>query len=275
MPFRFYCSNCQQRLSVSSRKRGEEVKCPRCRRVIRVPDLESAAQSAEQGGSDRTEESESFPEVSPHELLYADSASDDEPSAARDRRLVMIPRYVLYTQGFLLGAVALVFFVFGLIVGSRSHPEAESAGRANPAVVTGTVTYHDQDDDAIADTGSVVLLIPATRRPDEKAPATGLSPMDPEPEENHPALGMLRSLGGDYARVDRQGHYQVRAPSQGRYYLVVISKQTRRSQNDYPGAKELAQLGRYFLPATEILGQQHYEWKELLLRSDEQIDVTF
>ena len=123
MSFRFHCSNCQQRLSVSSRKRGQDVKCPRCRRVVRVPEND-AAEAVDAPPGTTEDPIDSFPDVAPeHELVYAERAPDAESIAADQGQWVKIPRYVLYTQGFLLGVVALAFFIFGLIVGSRSSSE--------------------------------------------------------------------------------------------------------------------------------------------------------
>jgi phage FluMu protein Com len=254
MPFRFYCTHCRQRLSVSSRKRGQEVKCPRCRRVTKVPDRE---QSTEDESKEATqEENVPLPSVStPDELVYADEVEHNDHPPTGPQQVVSIPRYVLYTQGFLLGAVALVFFVFGLIVGSRSSGDGAST-KLQSAIVSGTVLVQNGAKGSTPDEGSVVVLLPATKRPDEKAASTGLGPDDPQPDEDHQALAMLRSLGGDYTRADRKGRYQVRVPTTGRYYLLVISRSHRRSENEQPKPSELAQLGRYFLPATELLANK-------------------
>ncbi len=191
------------------------------------------------------------------------------------RQLVTIPRYVLYTQGFLLGAVALVFFVFGMVVGSRSRGEGGPASPQRPVAISGTVFYQGQGDSRSPDVGSVVMLLPTTQRPDEKAPVEGLRPEDPMPEEDHPAVAIVRSVGGDYVRADRHGRFRVRATVPGRYYLLVISKHRRRAADRSPRADELARLGRFVLPATQLLGSQQYRWKEVLLRGDQRLDVTF
>ncbi len=274
MPFRFHCSNCHQRLSVSSHKRGQDVKCPRCRRVVRVPaDVGNDALGNAEGAAT---EVTSFPAVPAHgDLTYAEHASANESAQTGLRQSVSIPRYVLYTQGFLLGAVALAFFVFGLIVGSRSRGEGTTFGPQNPVTISGTILVDRQGNSPVPDAGSVIMLLPASQRPDEKASAAGLCPEDTPLEEEHPALAMLRRLGGDYARADRRGRYQVRAAVPGRYYLLVISKRRRRAQDRSPGATELARLGRFVLPATQLLGQHSYRWKEVLLRNDQQFNVTF
>jgi phage FluMu protein Com len=271
MPLRFHCSHCRQRLSVSSRKRGQEVKCPRCRRVIQVPERDSADTVA----PDAADEQEFEGVEQRAELVYADRDEPRDPHGDGPGQVVTIPRYVLYTQGFLLGLVALVFFVFGLIVGSRSRSEPMDATASRSAVVSGSVSYQGPQGRAMPDAGSVVLLLPAAKRPDQKGVAAGLRIEDREPEEGHPALGMLRSLGGDYARADRSGRFRVRAAAPGRYFLLVVSKHERRSTSDSPAPSELAQLGRYFVPATDLLGEQRYRWQELLVRRDEQVDVSF
>lgn len=267
MPIRFHCANCHQRLSVSTSKRGQQVKCPRCRRIVLVPQGDEPA-------ADELQPVTAFPAIdAPTETRMMEVAYPvaEQPQSAVTS--VTLPRYVLFIQGFLLGAVALVFFVFGLMVGSRSTAR-HAVPAAEPVVVSGTVTCEVQGTPT-ADVASVVLLLPASKRPDERAAAEGLSPSDPPPADNHPSLMVIRGLGGDYARVDQQGRYQVRAASTGRYYLVIISRKTTRGDGEHPQASELAQLGRYLRPPTQLLGHQAYRWKELLLRSDTRLDVLF
>ncbi len=130
MPFRFYCSHCQQRLSVSSQKRGQDVTCPRCRRVIQVPTREAAAGEVTSPPGDRAADhaAESFPQVADRGELVAGTPAAPTPGPGL-RQQITLPRYVLYTQGILLGAVALVFFVFGMVVGSRSAPRGWAGGQ--------------------------------------------------------------------------------------------------------------------------------------------------
>lgn len=296
MPVRFHCVHCHQRLSVSSRMRGEEVKCPRCRRVTRVPRRPGEEPSG--GGSD-VEEKGSLPETSFPDVVASDIAAPPEgreeeagerpsptaPLAAAtmlaDRGIqstgnrVAVPRYVLYTQGFLLGAVALVFFVFGLVVGTGARDGQGAQGGAGPVAVAGSVAYVGPSGSPAPDAQSVVILLPDSRRPDQKMSVAGLRPEDEPAGADHPALAMLRGVGGDYARVDRRGRYRVRGATPGRYALVIISFHRDRTQEDSPRPHHLARLGRFFLPAHELLAGKAYRWKELLLREDQQVSVTF
>lgn len=273
MPVRFHCLHCHQRLSVSSGQREEQVKCPRCQQWVRVPAAAADREANETSGRG-PEGIDSFPE-----LAWQEEAAGSErarpPSSHGIPPTVRVPRSVLYTQGFLLGAIALIFFVFGLIVGSRSQRELSVGHGSSPATVSGIISHQNQQDARTPDVGSVIILLPVATRPDEKASASELAPDAPKPVPDHAALAMIRSLGGDYARADAQGRYRVRAASTGRYFLLVISNQTRRPENEYPAANDLARLGRYFVPATELLGSHRYELKELRLWEDRHVNVTF
>ncbi len=141
--------------------------------------------------------------------------------------------------------------------------------------MTGAVQLADGDNAGQPDEGSVVLLLPAARLPDEKLAAAGLRPDNDLSPDEHPARTLLRGLGGDLARVDRRGNYRVRASGPGRYYLLIISQHKRRGSDESPAATELARLGRYVTPPTDLLGQQQYQWQELLLRKNQQVDVRF
>lgn len=275
MPLRFQCPNCHQRMSVPTQKQGQKVKCPRCRRIVHVP-ARGADWEHGEGESATAGFASSLSDIPPqHSVVYPEPELPKEPLASDVPASVTVPRYVLYTQGFLLGAVALVFFVFGLIVGSRSRLEIGTAGDRQPVIVSGFIRYQGEKESEHPDGGSVVLLLPASKQPDENVSAAELGPEEAELGRNHQVRRMLHSLGGDYTRADEQGHYRVRAPSAGRYFLLVISKHTQRPENDYPAANDLAQLGRYVVPATELLKQHCYRWKELLLRDDKQLNVTF
>jgi hypothetical protein len=246
--------------------------------VVRVPPGE-IVQAPGGGDAGAPRPIESFPALGTEpgddrELIYADTSHDSQHLQESAQR-VSIPRYVLYSQGFLLGVVALAFFVFGLIVGGRSGIQSAELSTHSPCTVTGSILFDDATDAALPDEGSVVILLPVARRPDEKIAADGLQPAAPAPQDDHPGVTMLRGLGGDYARVDRRGRFQVRATTTGRYFLLVISRHRQRDANEHPKANELAQLGRYVIPATQLLGQSRYQWQEVLLRADRQHNVTF
>ena len=140
MSIRFSCPHCSQKLSVSTRKSGAKSKCPRCKQELQIPqappDKNVAAEPGgleKSGGADPADDHFSqFAIFDETELIYEDDDDDSAISAPRgsphlDR--VAVPRYVLYTQGALLGIVGLVCFVFGVLTGDRKSTRLNSSHR--------------------------------------------------------------------------------------------------------------------------------------------------
>lgn len=278
MPIRCTCPTCHQRLSVAQRKAGQEVQCPRCRRPVRVPEegvsepWQGTSGSAALATGTMTDPAAS-PLADGDELVLV--ASGEQFLEPADQAVVTVPRRVIYLQGVLLGLVALVFFVFGLMVGARSTSNpAQPAGTM--CVVSGSVSYTDATGRVWPDAGSVVVLVPATLRPDEKASAEGLAPGEPFADHMaHPGLLIIRALGGDYARVDAQGRYRMRSVPAGRFFLLIVSAHARRSNQTELRAEDLAEMGRYFTPATHLVGPFRYRWQETELADDRRVDMRF
>jgi hypothetical protein len=180
----------------------------------------------------------------------------------------------VYLQGLLLGVVALTFFIFGLIVGGRAR-ERSNGVQGTASVVSGVVAYTHANGNMMPDAGSVVILVPAGVRPDEKATARGLASTDAMPDTTHPGLRVIRDLGGDYARADRRGRYRLRGTGPGSHFLLVISAHQRRSNEAQLRARDLAEMGRYFVPATDLIGDFRYDWREIRLAQDQRVDITF
>lgn len=275
MAIRFSCPQCHQRLSVASQKAEQDVKCPRCRQLVRVPadstDTTSPppllpALGAEVSLTSVAEQVD--------ELVYAEGEGESSAPRGRAGQFVVIRRRIIYLQGFLLGLVALVFFVFGMVVGNRSDSgPATSLGQ--PCTVSGRVLYDSPVQQSMPDEDSTVIIVPLASRPDQKAAVEGLRPGDPVPGEEHAGVALIRSLGGDYARVDRSGRFRVRVMTPGRYYLLVVSRHARRAGDEQPQVKDLAQIGRYVVPATSLLDNQRYTWQELRIRADCEFAHTF
>ncbi len=208
------------------------------------------------------------------DAVQAVDVGEPDTASRSDSQTVSVPRRIVYLQGFLLGIVALVFFVFGMIVGSGSRSES-GPPPFQPCTISGTVLYEDSAHQAIADESSIVIIVPLASRPDQKAAVEGLRPSDPEPGETHPSVAVIRSLGGDYARVDRRGRYRLRVTTPGRYHLLIVSRHAKRADGQQPQATDLAQIGRYFVPATSLLDSQQYTWKEMRIRDDIELNYTF
>jgi hypothetical protein len=188
---------------------------------------------------------------------------------------VVVPRSVLYLQGLLLGVVGIGSFLLGLMMG-RGAPHGDRAlpASAQPSVIRGTVSFVNRDEETLPDAGAVVFALPQGNRPDAKLALDGLRPSEPPPAENQPGLLTLRSMGGNYARADEQGRFQLRVAEAGKYYLLFISaRQTNRPET--PPRHLLAELGRFFLLAPDLFGGAAYRWQEQTLKGDQEVNVVF
>jgi ribosomal protein S27E len=278
MPIRFACSNCQQELSVPENKAEREVKCPRCRRVVIAPTADQQPLSplvppGPPKGEAPPLHSQFAVEEGESELVYAPEESSAIQSPA-DQDLVAIPRRIVFIQGFLLGAIAIVFFILGVVVGSHST-EQNTSDLPRPCLITGSITYTNSGDNLVPDSGSVVVVLPVARRPDPKISVDGLRATDRFTAADHPSAIALRNIGGAFARTESDGEFQVRLPNRGRYLVLVVSNHAKRSETVQPRTRDLAQIGRYLLPASEILGQQRYSWQEINLRTDRTMNIEF
>jgi hypothetical protein len=103
---------------------GAQVKCPKCRTALIVPNPDETAPDADllPGDSPATDE------------VWADVTAFDQPPAAPlaksvagqfstsseaggDPSIILLPRRMLYLQGVLLAVVAILAFVAGYLIG--------------------------------------------------------------------------------------------------------------------------------------------------------------
>ena len=291
MPIKFACEHCGQRLNVSSKQAGVRAKCPKCKGKIKVPDTDAADEQAEALGDEgptgqaggQSEEENPYAEFVVYddevEWHYESDEDDYAPrmSTATDLDRVAVPRRVLYAQGILLAVVAIVSFVLGMMMGGgRGAKEVVNAAPV-PCVLSGKVTYATTGGSNLPDDGSVVIVLPTEQRPAPtgKAPVEGLRPGDPIPRDESDNLRIIQSIGGAYARTDNTGGYQLTLPDAGRYFVLIVSKNKYRAAGEELDKADIAQLGRYVQPPTELLGESKYTWREVNLRANQTLDLTF
>ena len=292
MPIKFACEHCGQRLNVSSKQTGVRAKCPKCDGKIKVPEASVDASNEPTdviGGRDdsRPDDGQSEEENPYAEFLVYDDevewhyAADDDDYAPRlskatDLDRVAVPRRVLYAQGILLTVVAVASFILGMLVTGGGSKEVADAAPV-PCVLSGEVGYATGGGRNLPDDGSVVIVLPTEQRPAPtgKAPVEGLRPGDPLPRGDSDNLRIIQSIGGAYARTDTAGRYQLTLPDAGRYFVLIVSKNKYRVAGEELDKTDIAQLGRYVQPPTELLGESKYVWREVTIRKDESIDFTF
>jgi hypothetical protein len=284
MPIKFACQHCDQVLSVSSSKIGRRAKCPKCQQPITVPDAQQAAESIarRKTAAPPSNNEDLFSQF----VVYDDSAelvyeSEEPPGRSRaetqsiDRSKVAVARVILYIQGALLGVVALVCFALGVVAGRATSPGVSAiSDEPQPCTITGTVAYTSSGGEEIPDAGAVVLIVPQNAKPDERAGVQGLGPNDPPPTASDRPVTALRSIGGDYTRADIDGRYRLHVPDRGEYFVLFLSRTAKREQNEPLDNMEMAELGRYVLPATDLIGTNRYRWMRERVKGDMVLDVA-
>lgn len=281
MPIRFSCPHCTQKLSVSTRKAGKSANCPRCKKELIVPAAEPAAVSPESGSTATVEEGENeddpysqFVVYDETELVYDDAGPLPHPGgtpSAHDR--VAVPRYVLYTQGLLLGAVALTCFIFGVLTGGTffSSPSKISKG---PCTITGTVRYASGNQ-KLPDDGAVIIVLPDTKDAGHRASAAGMRPDEPLPETPLPGVQQIRDMGGGYTRAGPQGDFSVNLASGGKYFVLVLSSHARRTGSEEVKVMDVRTLGRFVDGAIDLLADSKYQLTSETVRGDRTLTAQF
>lgn len=201
----------------------------------------------------------------------------DEPTPARIRRRrvtrsdlrepVSIARWVIYTQGALLGIVATTFFVFGLAVGNSTGNNAPTSVAATRSVLSGNVYFGDGNYRR-ADEGAVVIILPTDQKPLDRPSPENLRPEQFVPLDN-PAIDMIRRMGGAVVRADRDGNYQARLDNQKSYWILAVSK------NKGAGSSEIAksvraEIGAFFFPIEDLIEDRAFHWSKIKLTRNQQ-----
>jgi hypothetical protein len=281
MPIRFSCPHCSQKLSVSTRKAGKSANCPRCKKELTVPAPEPATVPSDSVGVVTATEGENeddpysqFVVYDDAELVYDDGTHIPHPGdapSAHDR--VSVPRYVLYTQGLLLGAVALTCFIFGVLTGGTffSAPAKSAKG---PCTITGTVRYASGNQ-KLPDDGAVIIVLPDTKDAGQRASVAGMRPDEPLPETPLVGVQQIRDMGGGYTRAGPQGDFSLNLASGGKYYVLVLSSHTRRAAKDEVKVMDVRTLGQFMDGAIDLLGDSKYQLTSETFRGDRALTAQF
>lgn len=244
---KFRCTSCEKPLSIGRKKIGATVTCPRCKSKIVVE---------EQSDPDESNSFDEFEVYDEPELVYSETEVKRSESKLNDR--LSVPRRIVYFQGSLLGIVALLFFLLGLMVGfanSGGNRENDSNSK-----ITGTILV-EGDNGIIADEGAVVFLMPAGSRPPQRFNAEELQPGRTF-TGNNPEVPLIRGFGGNVCTANRAGTFYATVPSDREYLLVVISAKGKRSgkiPSDY-----YSELGHLFTSLDQLADDRVCYFKRIL-----------
>lgn len=210
------------------------------------------------------------------ELVYEDLEEEPELLGAWspfDPAKVAVRREVLYLQGVLLIAVAVISFGLGVLFGGRAGNPLQTSAGPQPCLISGRVVLQTSGGDVIPDTGAAVIALSQNVRPESRLEILGLRPQDPVLPDDHPTIQAIRSLDGDFVRAGADGSFRLQVSDRGEYFLLVISA-ARRAAPELP-RPVLAQLGRYFELLPDLFGGHDVRWRAETVRSDRQVNIVF
>jgi phage FluMu protein Com len=276
-PVRFPCPQCEQLLSIREEKSGRKVRCPKCKVVLVVPSHEAAAQAVAEHRSRATasQETASQEPVDPFAemVVYDDApltydASYDEPeqyTTEVDADRVSISRRVIYGQGILIAAVALVALMMGFSIGRLAGTDPDEAPVVvdrSPTKIRGRLVHKDAAGKEIADDGAVVIVLPRGIKQDltGRLATSGLSPGDPAPGADDANVQAISALGGAYRRADESGHFQFTLPP-GKYYILRISHNAQRGPSESLASRDVQVMGDLLADVSALIGPYKYRWQ--------------
>jgi len=279
MPVRFSCTRCQQMLSVTTRKVGSQIRCPKCEKTLVVPAPEEAelqmaiAKDSKHAGRAQVDLSEIVVFDDAPAILDGTTRGLQSGEVTIDRNLVAISRRVLYAQAGLIAIAGLATFSLGYLAGRGTRPKAVEAAaiKPEPVLITGGVTYRNEAGQPVADDGAVLIVFPKANRPDDKIPVAGLRPQDPPPGEANRTIRDIEVADGFYVRADAQGRFTLKLVP-GPYLVLLISHHAARLAGSQPKPKDLAILGDYFEGAPDLLGDRKYRLSNRSVAKDAEWD---
>ena len=277
MTVRFPCPICQRTLKAKSRAVGAHVTCPACQESIRIPDgtqaeVLLAMRNAERAQQNQSEDNYGEFVIYNDEYLDIETGKVSRPVDTTETPHITLPRSLIYIQAGLLAVMLLAGFVLGGLFGYSFGKSSQVTQQQ--ACLVSSLIYIPNEGPQQADVGATVIVLPIEVWPDEKINPKALQPNQPPPSDDHPDVMAIRELGGSFARCDANGHCELYLPQSGEYFVLFLSGNMERSKNS-PEPEDIAQLGRYFLLPTELLGKNQYSWSNRNIEGKHQLKVEF
>lgn len=185
-----------------------------------------------------------------------------EPDRTIPSGMILYRRKTLYIHGLLILLVATGAFAAGYFVGrgDTRDLQAERRKAAKEAVLLEGKLYYNTGGAVAGDTGAVMFALPAEEAPRSTLSIEGIRPNDPPPSQANKSIRMIEDLGGVCQRADDSGAYTVVLPEEGNYWVLLISRQTKRPAETEIDELDLSQMRKYFYRAAALIGPYKYNW---------------
>ncbi len=197
---------------------------------------------------------------------------DDGPSETAPR--LPIP-WAICAQALLLLTVAVGVFGAGYYLGRQDGATGgEDAPNRDAAIAAETDDGFAEDEvllearllwmpnigESSGDQAAVFIALPQNRIPPSSLPIAGLQPGSENSPDSQASIAAIRSAGGAFSWAEVDGTVAAVLPHEGRYYLLLVSRQVRRSGDQPIRARDLVEMKQYFAEPEELIGESKYVW---------------
>jgi hypothetical protein len=138
---------------------------------------------------------------------------------------------------------------------ASNAPAAPPAAGDSKFVLSGQVNARTKGA-VIPDAGARIIVFPTGQKPLKKIPAGGLRPGE-ESGPDQAGMEAITKIGGAATTADIQGHYSIPLPKEGRYWVLVISKNATRTGPLMLQVEEQS-LHQYFADIGEVVGNKDF-----------------
>ena len=205
-----------------------------------------------------------------YESLDVESSIAVETTKANN---LSIPRWIVFSQGALLGTVATSFFLFGLMVGWLGRPAEQPVASFSNTELSGSV-FAAVSDQRVPDMGAVVVVFPRDATLDERPDGALVNPEKFKAFDNA-AISRIQKAGGAVVRVNSDGLFNIALEPNVEYNVLVISKNAQRPRSKEVPKGLRADLGGIVRPIESALGTRDFFWQQVqLTTSGKQLDVV-
>ncbi len=272
----FVCPHCDQRFRASASRIGHPLRCRSCQRVVHVPTLEAAAvQMAERQSRRHRSEFQEFRVRDDNESV--DDAWEFDPGLTSLAGGVgRVGRRWFVASGLLAaGLVAWMAFRVGFRWGGWHLGESQTGFRAGLWTCSGRVelvsSRRRKRRKSVATGPLLVVAWPQWSQLEERIPSAVMASDARETSEQRSAIRAVELIGGAVAWCDSQGTFALRLLAEGPFELLVVCDD--QGSESQPSRKDLARIGRLFVPAYDLVARHVYHLETTRLRRERPVTV--
>ena len=122
---------------------------------------------------------------------------------------------------------------------------------------------------------ATIILLPKGIWPETPFEIQKIRVSSDRPEENSPVITNIRESGGDYGRTNENGRYSLLVKKPGEYWILAVSRRTRRERFSKPASDDMKEMKNYFNLPSNLVEGMVYHWKLIEVAEGRTNSATF